>query len=47
MVLKLQGNPCTANAENKFAYRKDYVIELCDLEVLDKLNVLPAERLYY
>lgn len=48
MVLKLHGNPlCTADESSRFAYRKEYVLQCGDLEELDKLKVLPAERLKY
>lgn len=46
VVLKLHGNPCIG-ADNKFAYRREFVKELGDLEELDKIKVLPAERLSY
>jgi Leucine-rich repeat (LRR) protein len=44
LVLKLQGNPCAAT-DHKYLYRKDYVITLPQLEELDRLRILPAERL--
>ena len=47
MVLKLQGNPLTNSGSTKFAYRKEFVLVLGDLEEFDKINVLPAERLSY
>ena len=43
MILKLSGNPCTNNPN----YRKNVVTGLPSLEELDKLKVLPSERLTY
>jgi hypothetical protein len=47
MVLKLQGNPLANSGTTKFAYRREFVLALGDLEEFDKINVLPAERLSY
>lgn len=47
MVLKLQGNPLANSGTTKFAYRREFVLALGDLEEFDKIKVLPAERLSY
>lgn len=44
MFLKLRGNPIAANG---FGYRKQFVEALPELQELDKIKVLAAERLSY
>ena len=47
VALKLQGNPL-CKKENKYAYRKDFVLKLGDsLTEIDRLEVQPAEKLSY
>lgn len=48
VVLKLHGNPLIdSNSNNKYEYRKPFVLWLEELDKLDKINVLPVERLSY
>jgi len=50
LVLKLQGNPlCQATdaSAHKFSYRSVYVENLANLDLLDNIEVLQAERLSY
>lgn len=47
LALKLQGNPLVTEGANKFTYRRDFILALENLEELDRLKVLPAERLNY
>lgn len=50
LVLKLQGNPlCQASdaSAHRWSYRKVYVEALANLDQIDKVEVLQAERLSY
>ena len=47
IILSLQENPLTRESDNQFAYRKPYVLELPELEEMDSVNVIAAERLSY
>ena len=47
IILSLQYNPLTTESSNQFAYRKPYVLELPELEEMDSVNVIAAERLSY
>jgi len=48
VVLKLQGNPFTQrDPDNKYEYRKPFVLHLQDLDKLDKISIMPVERLSY
>ena len=44
MFLKLRGNPIAAQP---LKYRQPFVEQLADLQELDKIRVMPAERLSY
>lgn len=44
MILKMNGNPCV---KEKKDYRKSLVVYLKQLEELDKIKVIQAERLAY
>lgn len=50
LSLKLLGNPIEqrASESNKLAaYRKPFVLHLTQLEDMDKLEIMPAERMTY
>ena len=46
-ALKLLGNPLCQEGTHKFSYRRDFVLALENLDTLDKVEVLPAERMSY
>ena len=50
LALKLIGNPIEREAHESrdlAAYRKPFVLHFSQLEELDKIEILPAERMSY